>query len=67
MDVNAVITMISSVGMPAVICIFFLWRLNKQDDKFYGQLEELKKTVDNNTSIVNELVKLMQYEVRNNE
>lgn len=47
--INAILTAISTVGFPIVMCLIIFYQNEKT-------IETLKTTVDNNTSIIKELV-----------
>lgn len=47
--VNAILTGISTVGFPIVMCLIIFYQNEKT-------IETLKTTIDNNTSIIKELV-----------
>lgn len=47
--VNTILTAISTVGFPIVMCLIIFYQ-NEQT------IETLKTTIDNNTSIIKELV-----------
>ena len=47
--VNAILTGISTVGFPIVMCLIIFYQNEKT-------IETLKTTIDNNTSIIKELI-----------
>ena len=47
--VNAILTAISTVGFPIVMCLIIFYQNEKT-------IETLKTTIDNNTSIIKELI-----------
>lgn len=47
--VNAILTGISTVGFPIVMCLIIFYQNEKT-------IETLKATIDNNTSIIKELI-----------
>lgn len=47
--VNAILTGISTVGFPIVMCLIIFYQNEKT-------IETLKTTIDNNTSIIRELI-----------
>lgn len=55
MDWNAVIQLISTVGFPIVCCIALFWYMIKQRDLHKEEINELKKSIDNNTIILTRL------------
>lgn len=55
MDWNAVIQLISTLGFPVVCCIALFWYMVKQRDLHKEEINELKKSIDNNTLILTRL------------
>ena len=55
MDWNAVIQLISTLGFPIVCCIALFWYMVKQRDLHKEEINELKKSIDNNTLILTRL------------
>ena len=55
MDWNAVIQLISTLGFPIVCCITLFWYMIKQRDMHKEEINELKKSIDNNTIILTRL------------
>lgn len=53
---NDIITAVSTVGFPIVMCILLLYTNQKQDAQHKEEIDELRKTVENNTLA---LVKLL--------
>ena len=49
MDINTLITAISSVGFPICCCCACFWYINKTT-------EELRKTIENNTNVMNKII-----------
>ena len=56
MELMEIIQAVVQVGFPVVCSIFFLMRLSKQDDRHAQQFYEMRKAVDNNTKVINELL-----------
>lgn len=56
MEFMEIIQAVIQVGFPVVCSIFFLMRLQKQDDRHANQFDEMRKAVENNTRVVNELL-----------
>lgn len=48
MEINDIITLISNLGFPIVMCILLFWRMNKQDELH-------KEEISNLTEVINEL------------
>lgn len=55
MDWNVVIQLISTLGFPIVCCIALFWYMVKQRDLHKEEINELKKSIDNNTIILTRL------------
>lgn len=55
MDWNAVIQLISTLGFPIVCCIALFCYMVKQRDLHKEEINELKKSIDNNTNILTRL------------
>lgn len=55
-----VISAISTVGFPVLVALFFLYRLSKQDERHAEQFEEMRKSVDNNTQVIKELMVIIK-------
>ena len=46
MDINAVTTIISSLGFPIAMCLVLLWYINKKDEQYVEQLTEMESELD---------------------
>lgn len=55
MEYADLMSAISSVGFPIAISVYLIYSGNKRDEKFSKAIEELRKTVDNNTNIITRL------------
>ena len=55
MDVNEITNLISNVGFPIGISVYLIYSANKRDQQFSQSLEDLRKTVENNTIIITRL------------
>ena len=60
MNVNDIITAISTVGFPIACCCFLLWQNSKQDNYNREQMEKLRATIDNNTKSIDALHGVVQ-------
>ena len=52
MDMQAVTSLISSVGFPIACCIYLIYSNNKTAEKHAEEVEKLRVTVDNNTKVM---------------
>lgn len=57
-----IISAISTVGFPVIVAVFFLYRLSKQDERHAAQFEEMRKSIDNNTQVIKELMVIIKEE-----
>lgn len=60
MNVNDIITAISTVGFPIACCCFLLWQNSKQDNYNREQQDKLRATIDNNTKSIEALQGVVQ-------
>lgn len=55
MDVTMVTQLIGSLGFPIVCCGALFWYLVKEKDAHKEEMEELRKSVEANTTAINSL------------
>lgn len=55
MDVTMVTQLVGSLGFPIVCCGALFWYLVKEKDAHKSEMEELRKSVDANTTAINSL------------
>lgn len=55
MDVTMVTQLIGSLGFPIVCCGALFWYLVKEKDAHKAEMEELRKSVEANTTAINSL------------
>ena len=55
MDVTAITQLIGSLGFPIVCCGALFWYLVKEKDAHKEEMEELRKSVEANTTAINSL------------
>lgn len=61
MDVNAMTSVIGSLGFPIVACLILFWYLNKERESHAIEIESLRKSLDKNTEILEKLKDIIQY------
>lgn len=59
MDINAITTLISTLGFPIFIAVWLLFKDSKTDEERKEQIKELKIAIDNNTKSIEKLELLM--------
>lgn len=55
MDVTMVAQLVGSLGFPIVCCGALFWYLVKEKDAHTEEMEELRKSVEANTTAINSL------------
>lgn len=60
MNVEVIGQLISSLGFPIVAACGLFWFINKQDTRYNLEMKELRKSLENNTSVLNSLKDLIQ-------
>ena len=58
-DIETVISVISSVGFPIVMCGALFWKINKQDEEHKEEMAKVTEALNNNTEALRELLKTM--------
>ena len=43
---DAIVSIISSVGFPIAMCLVLLWYINKKDEQYVDQLTEMENELD---------------------
>lgn len=56
MEINTVTQLVSSVGFPIALCIYMIYAMQKQSENHKTEINELTKTIENNTIAIVKLV-----------
>lgn len=59
LDVNAITSLISSLGFPIVGCGALFWRMNKQDAQHKEEVDKLSLAITNNSIVMQKLVDVL--------
>ena len=51
-----VMTAISTVGFPIVMCAALFWKMDKQDIEHKEEMQKTAEAINNNTLVIRELV-----------
>lgn len=62
MNVNAITTIISTVGFPIAMCVYMIYALQKINETHKAEIDELRTTIENNTVAVVKLVERLDKE-----
>ncbi len=60
MDYDVIMNAITTVGFPIVVCAALFWYINKQNENHKQETEALRKTVEENTTIIHEVKELIK-------
>lgn len=60
MEVNDIVTLISNLGFPIVVCIALFYYMNKQNERHNSETDKLSETVQQNTQVLTELCTLIK-------
>ena len=55
-DLNGILTAISTVGFPIVMCCALFWKMDKQDKDHKEEQEKLTAAIQNNTVVMQQVV-----------
>ena len=56
MDINAIASIIGSLGFPIVACGALFWKMNKQDEQHKEEMDKITVALNNNTVALTKLV-----------
>ena len=60
MEVSEIISLISNVGFPVVVCIALFLYMEKQNERHQNETDKLNETVQSNTKVLTELCTLIK-------
>ena len=56
MDIQAITTLIGSLGFPIVCCIGLFWYLTKTANMHREEMNKMSEAINNNTTVMNQLI-----------
>lgn len=59
MDVNTIVTLISSVGFPIFACVACGWYIKQKDADHKAEMEKFADALNNNTMVIQKLLDKM--------
>jgi len=59
MDIQVIGQLIASVGFPIVACGALFWFINKQDERHKEEMDGVRKSLEENTSVLLALKELI--------
>ncbi len=60
MDVQVIGQLIATLGFPIVACCAMFWMVNKNEERHKEEIGDLRKTIEDNTSVLASLKELIQ-------
>lgn len=60
MDIDVIGHLISTYGFPIVACGALFWFVNKQEERRSEEIESMRNTISENTTILTSLKELIQ-------
>lgn len=60
MDVQVIGQLVASLGFPIVACGALFWMVNKNEERHQEELNSMRKTIEDNTSVLASLKELIQ-------
>lgn len=60
MDVQIIGQLIASLGFPIVACCAMFWMVNKNEERHKEELNDMRKTIEDNTSVLSGIKELLQ-------
>ena len=56
MNVNDILTIISTVGFPISVCLILFFYIYKKQEKTGDTIAKLTETINNNTAVIQHLI-----------
>lgn len=56
MDVNSIVTIITTVGFPIAACVALFWQIDEMRKSHKEEMDGIKTALNNNTLVVQKLV-----------
>lgn len=60
MDVQVLGQLIASLGFPIVACCAMFWMVNKNEERHKDELDGMRKTIEDNTTVLTSIKDLIQ-------
>ena len=60
MDVQVIGQLVASLGFPIVAAAAMFWMVNKNEERHKDELDSMRKTIDENTSVLASIKDLIQ-------
>lgn len=63
MDVQAVTSIITTVGFPIAVCLICFWYINKMQEQHKVETDKLAEALNNNTLVIQKLINNLENKV----
>ena len=60
MDIQVIGQLVASLGFPIVAAAALFWFINKQEERHKEEIDGVRKTLEENTSVLSSLKELIQ-------
>lgn len=60
MDAQVIGQLIASLGFPIVAAAAMFWMVNKNEERHKDELDSMRRTIDENTSVLTSIKELIQ-------
>lgn len=60
MDIQVIGQLVASLGFPIVASAALFWFINKQEERHTEEMDGIRKTLEENTSVLSSLKELIQ-------
>ena len=60
MDAQVIGQLIASLGFPIVAAAAMFWMVNKNEERHKDEIDSMRKTIDENTSVLSSIKELIQ-------
>jgi hypothetical protein len=60
MDVQAVTSIITTVGFPIAVCLICFWYINKMQEQHRAETDKLAEALNNNTLVMQKLINKLE-------
>lgn len=60
MDAQVIGQLIASLGFPIVAAAAMFWMVNKNEERHKDEIDSMRKTIDDNTSVLTSIKELIQ-------
>ena len=67
MDYEMLMTFITTLGFPIVVCCALFWYINKMSESHKEEIDSLRETITDNTTLLHEVKELISALIQRNQ